>query len=49
MKSTLKHIQEHPFPEITIFPENRPRYYRKDEHGNWLYCRQDAFRFEQLA
>jgi protein N-terminal asparagine amidohydrolase len=44
IRATLKHINEHPFPEITIFPENRPRYYRMDEHGNWAYCRPETFR-----
>jgi len=48
IRESLKHIQDHPFPEITIFQENRPRYYRKDEHGQWIYVRLDSFRFEQL-
>jgi hypothetical protein len=26
---------EHPFPEITVWLENRPRYYRKEENGQW--------------
>lgn len=36
-RSTLKHIQEHPFPAISIFPDGRPHYFRKDEMtGQWL-------------
>jgi len=50
IKSTLKHIQEHPFPEITVFQDNRPRCYRKDENGQWIYThtRTDSFRFQQI-
>jgi len=48
IKSTLKHIQEHPFPEITVFQDNRPRWYRKDENGQWIFTRMDSFRFENL-
>lgn len=48
IKSTLKHIQDHPFPGVTIFPDNRPRYYRK-ENGIWTYLRlPETYRFEQL-
>jgi len=39
VRAALKHIQDHPFPAITIFPDNRPRYYRKDESGLWLPIR----------
>lgn len=36
-KATLKFIQQHPFPAVTIFPDNRPRYYRKDDQtGQWI-------------
>ncbi|CAG2180318.1 unnamed protein product [Oppiella nova] len=36
-KATLKFIQQHPFPGVTIFPDNRPRYYRKDDlTGQWV-------------
>jgi protein N-terminal asparagine amidohydrolase len=38
-RSALKHIRDHPFPAITIFPDNRPRYFRKDEAGNWIQVR----------
>jgi len=48
IKAAIKHVQDHPFPEITIFPENRPRYYRKDENGHWVFVRLDPFRFDQL-
>jgi len=37
IKTTLKHLQDHPYPSVTIFRENRPRYYRKDEHGHWMF------------
>ncbi|CAG0884174.1 unnamed protein product [Darwinula stevensoni] len=39
VRSTLKHIQEHPFPSVTIFPDNRPHFYRKDESGAWVPVR----------
>jgi protein N-terminal asparagine amidohydrolase len=35
IKETLKHIQDHPFPEITVWVDNRPRYYRKEDTGQW--------------
>ena len=31
----MKHIKEHPFPAVTIFPDNRPHYFRRDSHGSW--------------
>jgi len=39
VRATLKHIQEHPFPAVTIFPDNRPHFYRKDESGAWIQVR----------
>ncbi|CAG7835034.1 unnamed protein product [Allacma fusca] len=48
IKNALRHIQEHPFPEVTIFRENKPRYYRKDENGHWNFVLLD-FRFDQLT
>lgn len=36
VRATLKHIQEHPFPSVTIFPDSRSRFYRKDETGQWV-------------
>ena len=40
VRTTLKHIQEHPFPAITIFPDGRPHYFRKDElSGQWVQIR----------
>ena len=47
IKSTLKLIQDHPFPEITIFHDGQPRFYRKDEHGQWVQVRLNPFRYEQ--
>ncbi|XP_054159418.1 protein N-terminal asparagine amidohydrolase-like [Oppia nitens] len=36
-RTTLKFIQKNPFPGVTIFADNRPRYYRKDDlTGQWL-------------
>lgn len=39
VRASLKHIQEHPFPAVTIFPDNRPHFYRKDESGAWIQVR----------
>ncbi|XP_014207216.1 protein N-terminal asparagine amidohydrolase [Copidosoma floridanum] len=40
IRATLKYIQDNPFPAITVFPDNKPRYYRRDEHtGNWMALR----------
>lgn len=40
IRATLKYIQEHPFPAITVFRDNRPRYYRRDENtGQWVPIR----------
>uniref|UniRef100_A0A1B6CM09 Protein N-terminal asparagine amidohydrolase n=1 Tax=Clastoptera arizonana TaxID=38151 RepID=A0A1B6CM09_9HEMI len=37
VKSALKYIQDHPFPAVTVFRDNRPHYYRIDEHtGTWI-------------
>lgn len=39
VRSTLKYIQQHPFPGVTVFPDNRPHYFRKDEGGAWIpFC-----------
>ncbi|XP_071450805.1 protein N-terminal asparagine amidohydrolase [Hetaerina americana] len=35
VRDTLRHVQLNPFPAVTIFPDNRPRYYRRDENGLW--------------
>ncbi|KAG7296399.1 hypothetical protein JYU34_021551 [Plutella xylostella] len=40
IRTTLKFIQQHPFPAVTVFPDNRPHYYRRDEHsGGWTLVR----------
>ncbi|XP_053606304.1 protein N-terminal asparagine amidohydrolase [Plodia interpunctella] len=40
IRLTLKFIQQHPFPAVTVFPDNRPHYYRRDDHaGCWLPVR----------
>ncbi|GIY64757.1 protein N-terminal asparagine amidohydrolase [Caerostris darwini] len=36
VRATLKYIQQNPFPGITVFPDNRPHFYQKDESGNWI-------------
>lgn len=36
VRSTLKFIQQNPFPGVTVFPDNRPHFFRKDEHGIWV-------------
>jgi len=51
IKNTLRHIHDHPFPEVTIFTDNRPRYYRKEENGVWTLVRladPPIFRYESL-
>nr|CAD7413803.1 unnamed protein product [Timema cristinae] len=36
VRETLKYIQKHPFPAVTVFRDNRPHYYRRDENiGTW--------------
>ncbi|KAL1128990.1 hypothetical protein AAG570_013522 [Ranatra chinensis] len=36
VRATLKYIQDHPFPAVTVFRDNRPHYFRRDEHtGMW--------------
>lgn len=36
IRATLKYIREHPFPAVTVFGDNRPHFYRRDEHtGLW--------------
>ncbi|XP_015511689.1 protein N-terminal asparagine amidohydrolase [Neodiprion pinetum] len=36
VRTTLKYIQDNQFPAVTVFRDNRPRYYRRDEvHGGW--------------
>lgn len=37
VKAALKYIQDNPFPAVTVFRDNRPHYYRKDEtSGLWI-------------
>ncbi|XP_050311453.1 protein N-terminal asparagine amidohydrolase-like [Anthonomus grandis grandis] len=36
MRATLSYIREHPFPAVTVFGDNRPHFFRRDEHsGLW--------------
>jgi protein N-terminal asparagine amidohydrolase len=36
IRASLKYVQDHPFPAVTVFRDNRPLYYRRDEHsGTW--------------
>ncbi|XP_045495469.1 protein N-terminal asparagine amidohydrolase isoform X1 [Colias croceus] len=40
IRVTLKFIQQHPFPAVTVFPDNRPHYYRRDDQtGCWMPVR----------
>ncbi|XP_041987784.1 protein N-terminal asparagine amidohydrolase isoform X2 [Aricia agestis] len=40
IRMMLKFIQQHPFPAVTVFPENRAHYYRRDEQtGCWMPVR----------
>ena len=37
LRTTLKRIKDDPYPAVTIFNSNCPRYYRKDSNlGHWL-------------
>lgn len=36
VRETLKYIQQHPFPGVTVFPDNRPHFFQKDENGMWV-------------
>ncbi|KAK9502913.1 hypothetical protein O3M35_011596 [Rhynocoris fuscipes] len=37
VRASLKYIQEHPFPAVTVFRDNRPHYYKRDEvTGVWI-------------
>lgn len=36
IRATLKYIQDNQFPAVTVFRDNRPHYFRRDEHtGLW--------------
>lgn len=40
VRLTLKYIQDNQFPAVTVFRDNRPRYYQRDEMtGNWTLVR----------
>lgn len=39
IRAALKYIRDHPFPGVTVFPDNRSRYFRRDESGSWTYMR----------
>ena len=37
LRSTLKRIKDDPYPSVTLFHSNLPRYYRKDDaSGQWM-------------
>ena len=37
VRNTLKRIKEDPYPAVTIFHSNSPRYYRQDSiAGHWI-------------
>lgn len=39
IRAALKYIRENPFPAVTVFPDNRSRYFRRDESGAWVHMR----------
>lgn len=40
VRSTLKYIQDNQFPAVTVFRDNRPRYYQRDDMtGGWTLVR----------
>lgn len=40
LRSALKYIQDNQFPAVTVFPDNRPHFYRRDENtGCWQLVR----------
>jgi len=40
IRATLKYIQDNQFPAVTVFRDNRPHYFRRDEHsGLWTPVR----------
>ncbi|KAF8792398.1 Protein N-terminal asparagine amidohydrolase like protein [Argiope bruennichi] len=46
VRATLKYIQQNPFPGITVFPDNRPHFYQKDEtDGEYTSIFHSPFRF----
>lgn len=44
IRAALKYIHDHPFPAVTVFRDNQPRCYRRDEHtGLWTPFRYENF------
>ena len=42
LRSTLKRIKEDPYPSVSIFHNNLPRLYRKDDvSGQWVRCNKE--------
>lgn len=39
IRTALKYIGDNPFPAVTTFLENRPKYYRRDESNSWILVR----------
>lgn len=40
VRLTLKYIQDNQFPAVTVFRDNRPRYYQRDDMtGAWTLVR----------
>lgn len=39
IRAALKYMHDNPFPAVTVFQENRPRYFRKEESGSWVPIR----------
>ncbi|OXB82690.1 UNVERIFIED_CONTAM: hypothetical protein H355_000388 [Colinus virginianus] len=36
IRSTLTFLKEHPFPSHSLFPDRKPRIYKKNEEGLWV-------------
>ncbi|KYO30556.1 protein N-terminal asparagine amidohydrolase isoform X1 [Alligator mississippiensis] len=36
IRSTLTFLKDHPFPQYSLFPDRKPRSYKKNEEGLWV-------------
>ena len=36
VRDVLRYIKENPFPDVTLFPDNQPHYFRRDRLGCWV-------------
>lgn len=51
LRSTLKRIKDDPYPSVTLFHSNLPRFYRKDDiSGQWLrYQKEDVVPWSPIS